>query len=219
MSGVQISPSLLAADASKLGEEIEAVTEAGADRLHLDIMDGHFVPNLSYGPHVLKSIRPLTTLPIDVHLMISPVEEMIPAFAEAGADCITVHPEATPHVHRCLDLIKSLGKKAGVALNPATPLETIQQVLPLVDLILIMTVNPGFGGQGFISDMLPKIKEARALINSLDKPIDLEVDGGIDLKTAPEAKQAGANILVAGTAIFKAESSYTQIIKDLKHSL
>lgn len=201
MSRIQLAPSLLAADYTALGAAVRAVDSGGADMIHLDIMDGHFVPNISFGPDVVKALRPLTKKPFDVHLMIAPVDPFIPVFAGAGADIITIHPEAGPHLHRSLELIKSLGKKAGVALNPATPIHMIENVMDLVDLVLVMSVNPGFGGQKFITASLDLIKRARALIG--ERRIMLEVDGGITVETAPQAVQAGADVLVAGSAVFK----------------
>ena len=199
---VRIAPSILAADFARLGEEIAAVSEAGADFIHVDVMDGHFVPNITIGPDVVAALRPATQLPFDVHLMISPVDCYVPAFAEAGADIITVHPEAGPHLHRTVQLIRSEGKKAGVALNPGTPVEALHNVIDDVDLILVMTVNPGFGGQAFIDSQLAKIAAARALIDASGRDIDLEVDGGINAETAGRAIGAGADLLVAGTATF-----------------
>ncbi|MBP9692368.1 MAG: ribulose-phosphate 3-epimerase [Alphaproteobacteria bacterium] len=198
---IQISPSLLSADFARLGEEIKAV-EPFADMIHLDVMDGHFVPNLTFGAPVIQKLRPWTSLPFDVHLMISPVDALLEDFAQAGADILTVHPEAGPHIYRTLECIKELGCKAGIALNPGTPLEMIEPVLPIVDLILIMTVNPGFGGQAFLESQLPKIKRARTLIDQTKRDILLQVDGGISPETAPSVLQAGADILVAGSAIF-----------------
>jgi ribulose-phosphate 3-epimerase len=199
---VRIAPSILAADFARLGDEITAVTEAGADFIHVDVMDGHFVPNITIGPGVVAALRPASSLPFDVHLMIAPVDCHIPAFAEAGADIITVHPEAGPHLHRSVQLIHALGKKAGVALNPGTPVEAIDNVIEDVDLILVMTVNPGFGGQAFIESQLAKIEAVRQRIDAVGRDIDLEVDGGINAETAGRAAAAGADLLVAGTATF-----------------
>ena len=207
MSDIRIAPSILAADFARLGEEVRAVAQAGADWIHIDVMDGHFVPNLTIGPGVVKALRPHTDLPFDVHLMISPVDYMLESFAEAGADIISLHPEAGPHLHRSLQTIRALGRKAGVVLNPATPVSAIDHMMDMVDLILVMSVNPGFGGQAFIESQLDKIAALRARIDSHvaagGQPIDLEVDGGIDRQTAPRAIAAGANVLVAGTATFR----------------
>jgi ribulose-phosphate 3-epimerase len=199
---VRIAPSILAADFSRLGDDVASVDKAGADYIHIDVMDGHFVPNISIGPDVVAALRNRTALPFDVHLMISPVDPYIAKFAEAGADIITVHPEAGPHLHRTLQLIKQHGKKAGVALNPGTGVEAIDHLLGDVDLILVMSVNPGFGGQSFIRSQLDKIRALRARIDGIGRPIDLEVDGGITTETAPLAIDAGADVLVAGTASF-----------------
>ncbi|MFM9862113.1 MAG: ribulose-phosphate 3-epimerase [Micropepsaceae bacterium] len=202
MKKPKIAPSILAADFARLGEEVRAITEAGADYIHVDVMDGHFVPNISIGPQMVKALRPHTKLPLDVHLMISPVDPYIKEFADAGADIITVHPEAGPHVHRTVQLIKSLGKKAGVSLNPGSPISLIEHILGDIDLILVMTVNPGFGGQSFIDGQRAKMREARALIDRSGRAIELEVDGGINGQTAALAVEAGADVLVAGTAAF-----------------
>ena len=214
---IRIAPSLLAADFTRLGDEARAMTSAGADYLHLDIMDGHFVPNLTIGPAVVKALRPHSRLPFDVHLMISPVDPYVPAFAEAGADILTVHPESGPHLHRTIQLIKSLGKKAGVSLNPATPVATVEHVLGDVDLVLVMTVNPGFGGQSFIASQLSKIEVLRRSIDKSGRSIDLEVDGGITAETARQAIAAGADVLVAGTASFAGGSAaYADNIRRLR---
>jgi ribulose-phosphate 3-epimerase len=199
---IKISPSILSADFSILGDEIKSLEQAGADLIHVDVMDGHFVQNITMGPPIIKMIRKCTKLPFDVHLMISPVEKYIKAFAEAGSDIITIHPEATDNLKRAVGTIKSLGKKAGVSLNPKTPISALMDVINDIDLILIMSVNPGFAGQSFMGEVLPKVTELRKMINNKKLKIDIEIDGGINFETAPLAVKAGANILVSGTTIF-----------------
>ena len=199
---IKISPSILSADFSILGDEIKSLEKAGADLIHVDVMDGHFVPNITMGPPIIKMVRKCTKLPFDVHLMISPVEKYIKAFADAGADIITIHPEATESLKRAVSAIKSLGKKAGVSLNPKTPISALIDVINDIDLILVMSVNPGFAGQSFMGEVLPKVTELRKMINDKKLKIDIEIDGGINFETAPLAVKAGANILVSGTTIF-----------------
>jgi ribulose-phosphate 3-epimerase len=212
---VTIAPSLLAADFGRLREEVSAVEAAGADWLHLDIMDGHFVPNISFGPTVLAALRKHTKLPFDVHLMIAPVDRYLDAFIDAGADHISLHPEAGPHLHRSLQHIRAAGKKAGIVLNPATAPEAIVWALDLIDIVLVMSVNPGFGGQSFLTSQLPKITQLRKMIDAADHPIALAVDGGVTSNTAPNILQAGADTLIAGTSVFHT-ADYARAIAGLR---
>lgn len=218
-SPIRVAPSLLAADFARLGEEVRAVEAAGADWLHLDIMDGHFVPNISFGPVVVKALRKQAAIPFDVHLMIAPADPYLQAFAEAGADLISLHPEAGPHLHRSLQTIRGLGKQAGVVLNPATPVSAVENVLDLCDLILVMSVNPGFGGQSFLTSQLGKIAILRQMIDAHvaqgGQPIALQVDGGVTAGTAPRCIEAGADVLVAGTAVFGAPD-YARAIRAIR---
>ena len=218
-SRVKISPSILAADFACLGEEVTAICEAGCDYVHVDVMDGHFVPNLTIGPGVVKAIKPHASKPLDVHLMISPVDAFIDLFAEAGADIITFHPEAGPHPHRTVQAIKAAGCKAGISLNPATPIAALKELIEDIDLILVMSVNPGFGGQKFIKTQLEKIRRIRDLITDAGREIELEVDGGVNSKNAEEIIAAGADVLVAGTAVFQnGRQAYADNIKALRPS-
>lgn len=216
---MRVAPSILASDFSRLGEEVRAVTEAGADFIHVDVMDGHFVPNITVGPSIVQAIRGFSALPFDVHLMISPVDPYVEAFVDAGSDTLTAHPEAGPHLHRTIQLIKRRGARAGAALNPSTPVEAVRPVLDDVDLVLVMSVNPGFGGQTFLRGALKKIAAIREMIDGGDRDVDLAVDGGITAETAPLAIDAGADVLIAGTAIFQGgPEKYRENIRTLRES-
>lgn len=216
MNQIKISPSILSCDFSEIGSEIEKLNNSGADSIHIDVMDGHFVPNLTFGPPVISRIRKCSKLPFDVHLMISPVEKYIQDYANAGADIITFHPEATDNIQRTIDVIKSCEKKVGISLNPETPSTVIENYLKEIDLILIMSVNPGFAGQKFMPEVLEKVKFFRSKIENENLNIDIEIDGGIDFETAPLAIKAGANILVSGTTIFKGKNNISENIKNLR---
>jgi ribulose-phosphate 3-epimerase len=218
-SAVKLAPSILAADYRRLGEQVREAEAAGADYIHVDVMDGHFVPNISIGSVIVQAVRGVTALPLDVHLMIEGPERHIEAFARAGADILTVHPEASPHLHRVVEMIKGFGARPGVALNPATSLSTVEDVLADVDLVLIMSVDPGFGGQEFIEGVLPKLRRLRRLLDEARSPVEIEIDGGITAETAPRCVEAGARVLVAGTAIFNEKASVAETMAHLRQSV
>jgi ribulose-phosphate 3-epimerase len=215
---IQIAPSILSADFARLGEQVLAAEAGGADRIHIDVMDGRFVPNITFGPLVVESLRPITRLPLEAHLMVEPPEDFVESFARAGADLIVVHPESTPHLHRVIQQIHALGKKAGASINPATPASALAEVLHHLQLVLVMTVNPGFGGQEFIPETLAKIRQIRSEIRARSLDCDVEVDGGIYTDTAPLVAEAGANVLVAGSAVFHSKAGIAAAIRDLRSS-
>jgi ribulose-phosphate 3-epimerase len=212
---IKLAPSILSADFTKLGAQVAEAERAGADRIHVDVMDGHFVPNITFGPVVVKWLRPVTTIPLEVHLMIEAPERYLEDFARAGADTLIVHQEGAVHLHRTVQLIKQLGKKAGVVINPATPAGVLEEILPDLDLVLVMTVNPGFGGQRFIEETLPKLRKVRRMIDEVNPTCELEVDGGIDVETLPHVVAAGARVLVAGSAVFGNPAGVTESIRQL----
>ena len=219
MRPVKIAPSILSADFARLGEQVRAASDGGADYIHIDVMDGHFVPNITIGPVIVKSIRAYTSLPFDVHLMIDAPERYVPQFVQAGADIVSVHVEACAHLHRVIEQIKSLGVKAGVSINPHTPLAMLEEILPYVVQVNVMTVNPGFGGQAFIESMLPKIARLREMITTRNLDVDIEVDGGVDVTTAPRCVAAGANVLIAGTSVFGPGATVAEHIAALRTSI
>ena len=218
MTAIKIAPSILSADFARLGEQVAEAEAAGADYIHVDVMDGHYVPNLTFGPLVVEALRRVTDLPLDVHLMVDEPESVVPWFAQSGASILTVHVEASTHLHRVVQVVKEAGLRAGVALNPATPVSAVEEALPEVDLVLVMTVSPGYPGQSFVSSVLPKIGRIRALLDELGSEAELEVDGGINATTAPQVVAAGARVLVAGSAAFNARTSVADALAELRHS-